>query len=63
LAIISPGDVWLKITRGEMNRPKALMDGLFQVEGDMNLLVKLGKLFQSPAKAEDKDFSLKGMKK
>ncbi len=63
LTIISPGDVWLKIARGEINRPKALMDGLFKVEGDMNLLMKLGELFQSPAKAEDKDFSLKGMKR
>ena len=52
LAILSPGDVWLKMARGEINRPKALMDGLFKVEGDMNLLMKLGELFQPPAKAE-----------
>lgn len=52
LAIISPGDVWLKMARGEINRPKALMDGLFKVEGDMNLLMKMGELFQSPAKVD-----------
>jgi putative sterol carrier protein len=52
LAITSPGEVWLKMARGEINRPKALMEGLFKVEGDMNLLMKMGELFQPPAKAE-----------
>jgi len=49
LRIQSPADVWLKIARGEINRPKALMDGLFKVEGDMNLLMRLGELFHPPA--------------
>jgi len=52
LAIISPADIWLKMARGEINRPKALMDGLFKVEGDMNLLMKMGELFRPPAKID-----------
>jgi putative sterol carrier protein len=55
LAIRSPGDVWLKMARGEINRPKALMDGLFKVEGDMSILMKMGELFKPQAKAGDKD--------
>ena len=33
---------------GEIHRAKALMDGLYQVEGDMSLLLKLGELFHAP---------------
>jgi hypothetical protein len=36
LMIRSPGEVWLKVARGEINRAKALMDGLYHVEGDMS---------------------------
>jgi putative sterol carrier protein len=60
LTIISPGDVWLKMARGEINRPKALMDGLFKIEGDINLLLKMGELFQPPAKADSESFPSKG---
>ena len=63
LVVKTPAEVWLKISRGELKGQKAFMGGRYKVEGDMNLLMKLGDLFQSPAKAEDKDFSLKGMKK
>lgn len=45
LTIISPADVWVKLAKGEINRGKALMDGLYRVEGDMGLLMKLGELF------------------
>jgi putative sterol carrier protein len=48
LTIRSPGEIWLKVARGEINRAKALMDGLYQVEGDMSLLLKLGELFNAP---------------
>ena len=48
LTIKSPSDVWLKIARGEINRPKALMDGLFKVEGDISLLMKIGGIFHAP---------------
>jgi len=60
LAIISPADIWLKVTRGEINRPKALMDGLFKVEGDMNLLMKMGELFKPPSKIDESGSNQKG---
>jgi hypothetical protein len=49
LKIRSSGEIWLKIARGEVNRAKALMDGLYQVEGDMSLLLRLGDLFRPPS--------------
>lgn len=45
LTIKSPGDVWMKIARGEIDRPKALMEGLYKVEGDFNLLTRMPQLF------------------
>ena len=53
LTIRAPGEVWLKMARGEIDRPKALMDGLFRVEGDMNLLMKMSILFHPPQKREE----------
>jgi putative sterol carrier protein len=51
LTIIAPANVWMKMARGEINRAQALMDGLYKVEGDMDLLIKMAELFQSsPAK-------------
>lgn len=51
LTIRSPGEVWLKVARGEINRAKALMDGLYRVEGDMGLLLRMGELFRAPSTA------------
>lgn len=45
LTIESPGDVWVKIARGEIDRPKALMQGLYKVKGDMKLLARMPQLF------------------
>jgi len=45
LLIESPADVWMKISRGEINAPQAMMDGLFSVQGDMNLLMNMNKYF------------------
>ncbi len=45
LTIESPGEVWVKIARGEIDRPKALMEGLYKVKGDMNILTRMPKLF------------------
>ena len=45
LTIESPGDVWVKIARGEIDRPKALMQGLYKVKGDMKVLARLPQLF------------------
>ncbi len=52
LTIRSPSDVWLKMARGEISRPKALMDGLYRVEGDMSLLMRMGDIFHAPVKKE-----------
>lgn len=55
LTIRSPADIWMKIARGEIDRPQALMDGLYHVEGDMNLLMKMGELFRAPTRAKKED--------
>ena len=47
LVIHAPADVWLKISRGELNGQKAFMEGLYRVEGDLNLLLKLNRLFSA----------------
>jgi putative sterol carrier protein len=45
VTIESPGDVWVKIARGEIDRPKALMQGLYKVKGDMKMLTRMPQLF------------------
>ena len=45
LTVESPGEIWVKIARGEIDRPRALMEGLYKVTGDMNLLTRLSQLF------------------
>jgi putative sterol carrier protein len=45
LTIIAPADIWMRMARGEINRAQAFMDGLFKVEGDMDLLMKMSELF------------------
>jgi putative sterol carrier protein len=49
LVIKSPADVWLKISRGELDGQKAFMEGRYRVEGDMGLLLKVKKLFAAQA--------------
>ncbi len=63
LTIHAPADVWMKIARQEINRAQALMDGLYEVEGDMNLLMKIGDLFRPPTKAGEEELTQKGEKK
>ncbi len=45
VTIESPDDVWVKIARGEIDRPKALIEGLYKVKGDMKLLGRMPQLF------------------
>lgn len=47
LTIISPADVWLGITRGEINPQMAFVRGHFKSKGDMGLLLKMNSLFKS----------------
>lgn len=63
LTIRAPSDLWLKIARQEINRAQALMDGLYNVKGDMNLLIKMGELFRPQGKTEKSEKSKKGEKK
>ena len=45
LKIKSPEELWMKIVAGEVSGQKSFMDGLYTIEGDMNLLLNLNKLF------------------
>jgi putative sterol carrier protein len=45
LTLKTPADVWLKISKGELNGQQAFMDRRYQVEGDLNLLLKMNRLF------------------
>jgi len=51
LTMESPGDVWVKIARGEIDRPKALMQGLYKVKGDFKLLSRMPQLFGARQKS------------
>ena len=46
VAIKSSADVWLGISRGEIDGRQAFMAGKYKVEGDLSLLMKLGSLFR-----------------
>jgi multimeric flavodoxin WrbA/putative sterol carrier protein len=63
LTIHSPADVWMKIARQEINRAQGLTDGLYEVKGDMNLLMKMGDLFRPPPKMREEDLPQKGENK
>jgi len=43
--IRTPADVWLAISRGEMDGAQAFMTGKFKAEGDLGLLMKMNALF------------------
>lgn len=45
VVIKSPADVWLGISRGEVDGQGAFMSGRYKVEGNIALLMKLKGLF------------------
>ena len=45
LTIETSGEVWVKIAKGEIDRPRALIQGLYKVKGDMKLLTRMPQLF------------------
>ena len=47
LTIKTPSEVWLAISRGEMDGQSAFMTQKYTVEGDFTLLMKLDSLFKS----------------
>ncbi len=47
LTIKTPSEIWLAISRGEMDGQNAFMQQKYTVEGDFNLLLKLNQLFKA----------------
>ncbi|MHA1730272.1 MAG: NAD(P)H-dependent oxidoreductase [Promethearchaeota archaeon] len=47
LKIKSPEEIWMKIAAGELNGRKCLMEGLYTIEGDLNLLINIDKIFSN----------------
>ena len=47
LTINSPKDVWMKISMGELSGVSAFMEGLYKVDGEFKLLMKMNDLFSS----------------
>ncbi|MBI3301048.1 MAG: SCP2 sterol-binding domain-containing protein [Deltaproteobacteria bacterium] len=45
LTVYAPDTVWLRIARGELEGAQALRDGLYRVEGDFSVLMKMGEWF------------------
>ena len=45
VVIKTPADVWLAVSRGEMDGQQAFMTGRYKVEGDLGLLLKLKAFF------------------
>ncbi len=49
VTIITPPEVWLAVSRGEMDGQSAFLSGKYRAEGDLGLLMKLKSLFSSAA--------------
>lgn len=47
--VTTPAEVWLAIARGELNGTTAFMTGRYKVSGDLQLLMRLEKLFPTKA--------------
>jgi putative sterol carrier protein len=45
ITVKSPAEVWLAISKGELDGQQAFMSERYQVEGDLSLLMKLRSLF------------------
>jgi putative sterol carrier protein len=45
LTIHTPSEVWLRISRGELDGTTAMMEGQYSVEGNLGLLIRFDKLF------------------
>ena len=47
LTIHTPSEVWLRISRGELDGAQAMMSGQYSVEGNLGLLMRFDKLFST----------------
>jgi len=48
MTVHTPSEVWLKVARNELSGQAAYVKGLYRVEGDLSLLLRLGDLFSGP---------------
>lgn len=46
LTITTPSDVWLRISSGELSGRQALLDGLYEANGEADLLMSMERLFR-----------------
>lgn len=51
LTIHTPSEVWLRISQGELDGTKAMMEGLYSIEGNLGLLIRFDKLFSTTLEA------------
>ncbi|OIO91679.1 MAG: hypothetical protein AUK03_10785 [Anaerolineae bacterium CG2_30_64_16] len=47
LTIHTPSEVWLAISRGELDGAQAMMQGKYTIEGDLGLLIRFNQLFST----------------
>jgi putative sterol carrier protein/uncharacterized membrane protein len=52
LTIHTPSDVWLAISKGELDGAQAMMQGKYRIEGDLGLLMKFTELFPTEGTGE-----------
>ncbi len=53
LTISTPSDVWLRVSQGQLDGQEALIQGLYQANGDLSLLMQMGTLFNSENGVDD----------
>ena len=51
LIIHTPSEVWMAISRGELDGTQAMMQGKYTVDGDLGLLMRFNDLFSTTSKA------------
>ena len=61
--ISTPAEVWLKIDKGDLQGTKALMDGLYSVQGDFTIMMKMNEIFPSAGVSKPKELADKGFLK
>jgi len=53
ITIHTPSEIWLQIARGELSGQTAYLQGLYLIEGDLGLLLRMGELFSSAGSAQE----------
>ncbi len=65
--VISSPETWVKISTGELEGAKSLMEGLYKIEDDMKILINMSEMFSdteaSNLKSEIKEEASQRMKK